>query len=173
MVANGMLEPLVTADLDLVNMVGNAEWPCIRQALHTHFPGTSAWTECSINLNRHFSLPTGATFATNWGAEQGDVLDTIQVRWSWSKRATRISASSSPTLSRPVRPTLVVRLTAPRLGRPRLHWGLPRLHSARRASALSARGQVRVCGGAKRLSCMTRDTVDVLGPDSGHVFWLP
>ena len=38
-VANGSLEPLIAADLDLVNMIGIAEWPCIRQALRTHFPG--------------------------------------------------------------------------------------------------------------------------------------
>ena len=35
---NGTLEPLVAADLDLVNMFGNAEWPHIRAALRTHFP---------------------------------------------------------------------------------------------------------------------------------------
>ena len=38
MVANGTLKPLVAADLDLVNTFGNAEWPCIRQALRMHFP---------------------------------------------------------------------------------------------------------------------------------------
>ena len=42
MVANGSLKPLVAADLDLVNMCGNAEWPCIRQATRTHFPEASA-----------------------------------------------------------------------------------------------------------------------------------
>ena len=45
MVANGSLEPLVAADLDLVNMFGNAEWTSIRQALHTHLLEASAWTE--------------------------------------------------------------------------------------------------------------------------------
>ena len=37
MVASGTLELLVAADLDLVNMFGNAEWPRIRRALRTHF----------------------------------------------------------------------------------------------------------------------------------------
>ena len=41
MVAIGTLEPLEAADVDLVNMFGNAEWPCVRQALRTHFP--EAW----------------------------------------------------------------------------------------------------------------------------------
>ena len=35
LVLNGTIEPLVAADLDLVNMFGNAEWPHIRAALRT------------------------------------------------------------------------------------------------------------------------------------------
>ena len=45
LVLNGTLEPLVAADLDLVNMFGNAEWPHILAALRTHFPEASSWTE--------------------------------------------------------------------------------------------------------------------------------
>ena len=41
LVLNGTIEPLVAADLDLVNMFGNAEWPHIRAALRTHFPEAS------------------------------------------------------------------------------------------------------------------------------------
>ena len=74
--ANGTLEPLVAADLDLVNMFGNAEWPCIRAALRTHFPEAAAWTEWQHQADSVTTLPTGATFATNRGAEQGDVLGT-------------------------------------------------------------------------------------------------
>ena len=40
--ANGTLEPLVAADLDLVNMCGNAEWLRIREALRTRFPEAAA-----------------------------------------------------------------------------------------------------------------------------------
>ena len=40
-----MLETLVAADLDLVNIVGNAEWHRIREALRTHFPEAATWTE--------------------------------------------------------------------------------------------------------------------------------
>ena len=45
MVANGSLEPLVAADLDLVNMFRNAGWPRTRHALRSHFPEASDWTE--------------------------------------------------------------------------------------------------------------------------------
>ena len=76
--ANGTLEPIVAADLDLVNMFGNAEWPRIREALRTHFPEDAAWTEWQHQVDSVTALPTGATFATNRGAEQGDVLGTIQ-----------------------------------------------------------------------------------------------
>ena len=43
--ASVTLEPLVTAEVDLVNMFGDAEWPCIHNVLRMHFSGASAWTE--------------------------------------------------------------------------------------------------------------------------------
>ena len=72
------LEPLVAADLDLVNMFGNAEWPDIRAALRTHFPEASSWTEWQHQSNSVTTLPSGREFSTDRGAEQGDVLGTIQ-----------------------------------------------------------------------------------------------
>ena len=65
--ASGTLELLVAADLDLVNMFGNAEWPRIRQALRTHFPEPSAWTEWQHQADSVTTLSTGATFATKRG----------------------------------------------------------------------------------------------------------
>ena len=78
LVLNGTLEPLVAADLDLVNMFGNAEWPAIRAALRTHFAEASAWTEWQHQSDSVTTLPTGRVFPTDRGAEQGDVLGTIQ-----------------------------------------------------------------------------------------------
>ena len=78
LVLNGTLEPLVAADLDLVNMFGNAEWPHIRAALRTHFPEASSWTEWQHQSNSVTTLPSGREFSTDRGAEQGDVLGTIQ-----------------------------------------------------------------------------------------------
>ena len=75
---NGTLEPLVAADLDLVNMFGNAEWPHIRAALRTHFPEASSWTEWQHQSDSVTTLPSGRVFSTDRGAEQGDVLGTIQ-----------------------------------------------------------------------------------------------
>jgi hypothetical protein len=40
----GVLEPVVAADLDLVNMCGNVEWPAIRDAIQGHFSEASPWT---------------------------------------------------------------------------------------------------------------------------------
>ena len=60
MVANGSLEPQVAADLDLANMFGNAEWPCTRQALRTHFPEASAWTERHRQSDSVTSLSAGS-----------------------------------------------------------------------------------------------------------------
>ena len=78
LVLNGTLEPLVAADLDLVNIFGNAEWPHIRAALRTHFPEASSWTEWQHQSNSVTTLPSGREFSTDRGAEQGDVLGTIQ-----------------------------------------------------------------------------------------------
>ena len=68
----------MAADLDLVNMFGNAEWPYIRAALRTHFPEASAWTECQHQCDSVITLPSGRAFSTDRGAEQGDVVGTIQ-----------------------------------------------------------------------------------------------
>ena len=95
--ANGTLEPLVAADLDLVNMFGNAYWRRIRQALRTHFPEASAWTEWQHKADSVTTLPTGATFATNWGAEQGDVLGTIQSALVLKQAREAHLVRSSPT----------------------------------------------------------------------------
>ena len=78
MVANGFLEPLLAADLYLVNMFGNVECPRIRQVLRTHFPEASAWTEWQHQSDSVTSLSTGTTSASNRGAEQGDVVGTFQ-----------------------------------------------------------------------------------------------
>ena len=78
LVLNGTLEPLVAADLDLMNMFGNAEWPHIRAALRTHFPEASSWTEWQHQSDSVTTLPSGRAFSTDRGAEQGDVLGTIQ-----------------------------------------------------------------------------------------------
>ena len=78
LVLNSTLEPLVAADLDLVNMFGNAEWPHIRAALRTHFPEASSWTEWQHQSNSVTTLPSSCEFSTDRGAEQGDVLGTIQ-----------------------------------------------------------------------------------------------
>ena len=89
MAADGSLEPLVATDLDLSNMFGNVEWPRIRQALRTHFPEASAWIEWQHQSD-----------ATNRGAEQGDVLGTIQSALVLATRVTPTWAIRSPILSR-------------------------------------------------------------------------
>ena len=59
-------------------MFGNAEWPHIRAALRTHFPEASSWTEWQHQSDSVTTLPSGREFSTDRGAEQGDVLGTIQ-----------------------------------------------------------------------------------------------
>ena len=82
-VANGTLEQLV-AYLDLVNMFGNAEWPCIPPGSCARtFPEASAWTEWQLQSESVISLPSGATFATNW-VELSRVMCWAPSRVRWS-----------------------------------------------------------------------------------------
>ena len=98
--ANGTLEQLVAADLDLVNVFGNAEWPCIRQVLRTHFPEASAWTEWQHQAD---SVTSPSPAPPTGRPSRAMCLALFRVRSCWGKRATRTLGSSSPTLSRPPR----------------------------------------------------------------------
>ena len=49
MVAKGSFEPLVVADLDLVIIFCNAEWPRMRQALRTHFQEAGTVVHCTLD----------------------------------------------------------------------------------------------------------------------------
>ena len=62
--------------------VCNAAWPRTSEALCTHFPEPSAWTDWQ-HQSDSVTSPTGAPSGTNRDAEQGDVLGTSRARWSW------------------------------------------------------------------------------------------
>eukprot|EP00973_Karenia_brevis_P021040 2894177-Karenia_brevis.AAC.1 len=78
LIKDGTLEPMVAADLDLVNMFGNTEWPAIRQSVEKHFAEALSWTQWQHEEQSVATLPSGATFSTNRGAEQGDVFGSVQ-----------------------------------------------------------------------------------------------
>ena len=116
-----------------------------------HVPEVSAWTEWKHQAESVTSLSTGATFATNRGAEQGDVHGTIQSALVLAQvRDTHLGQfTSNPLEAKGVcddqfvdEEQVLVRPIAPGLGaRPRL---LQRQEL--RASGLFARAQVGVCG---------------------------
>ena len=78
LIRDGTLEPMVAADLDLVNMFGNAEWPSIRSAIQSHFEEALPWTKWHHEQPSTTVLPCKTDFDTDRGAEQGDVLGSIQ-----------------------------------------------------------------------------------------------
>ena len=97
LISAGELEPMVAADLDLVNMFGNAEWPSIRSAINKHFKEALAWTswhhlQASITV-----LPSGSEFSNDRGAEQGDVLGSIQSSLTLGEARQQYFASSNPS----------------------------------------------------------------------------
>ena len=81
----GALEPMIAADLDLVNMFGNVEWPAIREAIQAHFSEASPWTCWQQEQPSVTTLPSGTEVATNRGAEQGDVFGSVQSAFALGK----------------------------------------------------------------------------------------
>ena len=65
------MEPMVVADLELVNLFGSVEWPCILNALQRFFPEACAWTDWQHQRDSVTQLPAGSSWCTNRGAEQG------------------------------------------------------------------------------------------------------
>ena len=69
LITTGVLEPMVAADLGLVNMCGNVEWPNIQDALNKHFPEALPWTAWQQSDDCITRLPSGAEVQTDRGAE--------------------------------------------------------------------------------------------------------
>jgi hypothetical protein len=75
---SGQVEALVAFDLDLQNMFGSVEWPCIREAMNGHFQAAAAWTEWAHQQPAVIQLPSGEEVAQDRGAEQGDPFGSAQ-----------------------------------------------------------------------------------------------
>ena len=67
----------MVADLHLVNMFGNIEWPSTRKDPQRHFPVACAWTDWQHQQDSFTQLSSGTSWGTNRGAGQGDVFGTI------------------------------------------------------------------------------------------------
>ena len=80
---------MIAADLDVVNMFGNAEWPAIREALEEHMPEALAWTNWQQSQASVTTLPSGSEFSTDRGAEQGDVFGSVQSALTLGKARAR------------------------------------------------------------------------------------
>ena len=78
LVLAGATEPLVAADLDMVNFFCSCEWPSIRDALGQEMPEILAWTEWQHDHEAATVLPIGEVFAFDRGAGQGDGFGTLQ-----------------------------------------------------------------------------------------------
>ena len=74
----GVIEPVVAADLDMVNFFGSCEWSDIRDALGQDMPEIRAWTEWQQEDATATVLPSGEEFVTDRGAGQGDGFGTLQ-----------------------------------------------------------------------------------------------
>lgn len=95
MIFAGDLEPMVAADLDLANMFGNAEGPSIRSASNKHFKEALPWTSWHHLQASTTVLPSGAEFSNDRGAEQGDVLGSIQSALALGEARSHHFAASS------------------------------------------------------------------------------
>eukprot|EP00969_Alexandrium_andersonii_P144667 6397320-Alexandrium_andersonii.AAC.1 len=92
----GAIPAVVALDVDLVNMFGSVEWDAMRSSIDpAEFPEIAAWTswhqqEPSVTL-----LPSGETFTTDRGAEQGDGFGTVQA-------ALTLAAARAPPAGPPI-----------------------------------------------------------------------
>ena len=78
LIIDGTLPALVAADIDLVNMFGNTEWPSIREAIDSELREVRAWTEWHHMTHAVTVLPCGSEFQNDRGAEQGDGFGSLQ-----------------------------------------------------------------------------------------------
>ena len=76
----GALGPIVVADVDQVNMFGNAEWDSIRSSIDCSFREILRWTEWSHEKPGEVVLPSGEHVCMNRGAGQGDAFGSYQAR---------------------------------------------------------------------------------------------
>ena len=74
----GALGPIVVADVDQVNMFGNAEWDSIRSSIDCAFSEVLRWTEWSHEKPGEVVLPSGEHVCMNRGAGQGDAFGSYQ-----------------------------------------------------------------------------------------------
>ena len=74
----GVIAPFVAFDIDLVNMYGSIEWPCIRQSTTRHFQEAEGWTRWSHEQPFVTVLPCGSEATSDRGAQQGDTFGSVQ-----------------------------------------------------------------------------------------------
>ena len=95
LIRDGTIEPMLATDLDLVNMFGSVEWPAIRVALGEHLPEALPWATWQ-HQQPCTTLPSGTTWRTNKGAEQGDVLGSAQSVLSLGRARAASFVASGP-----------------------------------------------------------------------------
>ena len=71
---DGIVEPVVVADLDSKNYFNTVEWPDICASLQRHFARASATVDWEQREPGVTFLPDGTPFKSNQGAEQGEPL---------------------------------------------------------------------------------------------------
>lgn len=73
------------ADIDQVNMFGNAEWDAIRPSIDSAMTEIHQWTEWLHRQPSEVILPSGETVLQNRGAAQGDAFGSYQAAATQAK----------------------------------------------------------------------------------------
>ena len=74
----GIIDPVVVADLDMQIFFNSVEWPAIREAVRSEFPEAARIIEWEHRSPGITVLPSGAEFAFDRGAEQGEPLGSVK-----------------------------------------------------------------------------------------------
>jgi hypothetical protein len=75
---DGVMEPVVVADLDMQNYFNTVEWPSIRASLRLHFEEAVPTVEWEQQQHGVSLMPDGSSFTFDRGAEQGEPLGPIK-----------------------------------------------------------------------------------------------
>ena len=75
---DGLIDPIVVADLDMENFFNTVEWTAIRRSLRAHFPEASPAVEWEQQSPGVMVLSDCSEYTFDRGAEQGEPLGSLK-----------------------------------------------------------------------------------------------
>lgn len=90
---DGLIEPIVIADLDMKNFFNSVEWPAIRESMRRHLEQATPVVEWEQRERGVTILPDGSEFLFDRGAEQGEPLGSVKASLPLGDARARVASS--------------------------------------------------------------------------------